>query len=110
MKKITSARSLYPILIAVAALNSLSINPASAAPDLSYSGASTDRDSKDNIYKIGVGGAIDISDHCGTAAKTLTADACGWGKVSFVDLTSSTPTAITASVSSITVASLPRSL
>jgi hypothetical protein len=108
MKKLTLSRSLYPILIAVAALNSLSINPASAAPDLTYSGASTYKDSKDNIYKIGVGGAIEISYRGVAATKTITADACGYAKVSFVDLTSTTPTAITAGGSSITLSSLTK--
>jgi hypothetical protein len=108
MKKSISSRSLYPILITLTALNSLSINPASAAPDLTYSGARTYKDSKDNIYKIGVGGAIDISYRGVAATRTLTADTCGWGKVSFVSLTSSTPTAITAGANSITVTSLPQ--
>jgi hypothetical protein len=85
MKK-SLPRSLYPLLIAIASLNSLLTNsPASAAPDLSYSGANTYKDSKDNIYAIGVGGAIEISYRGVAATRTLTADTCGWGKVSFVD-------------------------
>jgi hypothetical protein len=107
MKSSTSARSLYPILIAVAALNSLLTNsPASAAPDLSYNGANTYKDSKDNIYKIGGGGEYTFKGV--NVTKAVTADACGYAKVSFAEFTATTPTAITVGGNSITLASLSK--
>jgi hypothetical protein len=110
MKKSLS-RSLYPTLLAIFSLNSLlTTSPASAQVDLTYNGATTYKDSKDNIYKVGTfygGGGVGISYRGVATTRNINSDACGYAKVSFVDTTSTTPTTITAGGSSVTVASLP---
>ena len=82
--------------------------PAIAQPVLTYNGASTYKDSKDNIYKIiGTFGGAEITYRGVNATRTISSDACGYAKVSFNSGSSSTPTAITAGGTTSTISSLP---
>ena len=80
--------------------------PAIAQPVLTHNGASTYKDSKDNIYMVNSGGA-EITYRGVNATRTITSDACGYAKVSFNSGSSSTPTAITAGGTTTTISSLP---
>jgi hypothetical protein len=80
--------------------------PATAAPVLTYNGAGTYKDSKDNIYMVNSGGA-EITYRGVNATRTITSDACGYAKISFNAASSSTPTTITAGSTTTTVSSLP---
>jgi hypothetical protein len=80
--------------------------PVTAAPVLTYNGASTYKDSKDNIYMVNTGG-VNITYRGVNASRTITSDACGYAKISFTGGKSSTPTTITAGNSAIAISSLP---
>jgi hypothetical protein len=80
--------------------------PVTAAPVLTYNGASTYKDSKDNIYMVNSGGA-EITYRGVNTTKIITSDACGYAKISFNEASSSTPATITAGNSAITISSLP---
>jgi hypothetical protein len=80
--------------------------PAIAQPVLTYNGASTYKDSKDNIYMVNSGGA-EITYRGVNATRTITSDACGYAKISFNETSSSTPTTIIAGSTTTTISSLP---
>ena len=80
--------------------------PAIAQPVLTYNGASTYKDSKDNIYIVNSRGA-EITYTGVNATRTITSDACGYAKISFNEASSSTPTTITAGSTTTTISSLP---
>jgi hypothetical protein len=80
--------------------------PAIAAPVLTYMGASTYKDSKDNIYMVSTGN-INITYKGVNATRNITSDACGYAKIAFNDGSSSTPTTIAAGSTTTTISSLP---
>ena len=90
----------YKLLTMIGAgiISLLSIGfPAIAQPVLTYNGASTYKDSKDNIYMVnGTFGGTEITYKGVNTTRTITSDACGYAKVSFNSGSSSTPTTITA--------------
>jgi hypothetical protein len=83
-----------------------SLLPAIAQPVLTYNGASTYKDSKDNIYMVSSGG-VEITYRGVNATRTITSDACGYAKISFNGGSSSTPIAITTGSTTTTILSLP---
>jgi hypothetical protein len=104
MKKLSS-KSLF--WLAIAALNPLQVVlPASAAPVLTYNGASTYKDAKNNVYVV-TASDLNISYNGVNASKSLYSDACGWTVLRLSDATSSTPTAIDFNGTSDSVGSMP---
>jgi hypothetical protein len=81
--------------------------PAVAAPDLTYNGASTYKDAKDNVYRVTTYKTYITYDNV-EVIKAPISDACGFTRLSLNSNTTSTfPTTITLNGSSDTLGSMP---
>jgi hypothetical protein len=106
MKNISS-RSLYSILLSIAALSPLQVvSPVLAQANLTYQGANIYKDSKNNVYVV-TSSDLNVSYNGVNVSKSLYSDACGWTVLKLSDATSSTPTTIDFNSASDSIGSIP---
>ena len=81
--------------------------PAIAAPDLTYSGQTIYKDSKDNIYNVGAGN--DVTYRGVEVRTTLTSDSCGYVRLTLRDSSSTFPATLSVNGASVSSSSIPNS-
>ncbi len=79
--------------------------PAIAAPDLTYSGKTIYKDSKDNIYNVGA--SNDVTYRGVEVRTTPTSDACGYMRLTLRDSSSTFPTTMSVNGTSVSLSTIP---
>jgi hypothetical protein len=109
MKKSNFLRAIAETLSTIAGLWLVALAyapPSTAAPDLTYNGASRYKDAKDNIYIV-TGSSEEVSYANVEVTKAPYSDACGFVSLKISDATSSFPSTIAFNGTSDAVSSIP---
>ncbi len=103
-RSLVDASSMVGVLWLTALVNA---PPTLAAPDVTYMGAYTYKDAKDNVYYVTSTSKVDVVYDNVDVIKTPYSDACGFTRLSLNESSSSLPTTLTFNGSSDSLASIP---